>query len=68
MDIVKDERKLSFSSAVDFHRTLQQKIFIVNFVFSEHTDSAEGFLRGLLCPVCSAVSAMVLWRTSYSRT
>lgn len=55
---IKEERKLYLSSAVDFHRTLQQEIFIVNFVFSEHTDSAEGFLRGLLCPVCSAVSVM----------
>lgn len=58
MYVVKEERQLYLSSAVDFLRTLQQKIFIVNFVFSEHTDSAEGFLRGLLCPVCSAVSAM----------
>lgn len=59
MDVVKEERKLYLSSVVNIHKTLQQKILIVNFVFSEHTDSAEGFLRGLLCPVCSAVSAMV---------
>lgn len=35
---------------------------------SEHTVSAEGFLRGRSCPVCSAVSATVTWRTPCSRT
>lgn len=37
-------------------------------VFSEHTVSAEGFLRVPSCPVCSAVSATVTWRTPCSKT
>lgn len=35
---------------------------------SEHTVSAEGFLRDRSCPACSAVSATAIWRTSCSKT
>lgn len=38
------------------------------FHVEEHTVSAEEFLKDRLCPVCSAVFAMVTWKMSCLKT
>lgn len=58
MYIVKEERKPYLSSAVDFHRTLQQKIFIVNLC-SQNIQTVQRGSSGVCCVQSALLS--LLW-------